>query len=73
MSETTYVLNDKGIAFWVDGVLAFDCPMERMAAEPYTGVRALMLLENIWVDRLKNEAGILAENVLKELKGGEKS
>lgn len=53
--KTSYVLSDKGIAFWVDGVLTFDCPVERLKNEPEAGIKALQLLEIVLKSRANYE------------------
>lgn len=51
LGKTSYVLSEKGIAFWVDGVLTFDCPVERIRSEPEAGLKALQLLESVLKDK----------------------
>lgn len=58
----SYQLNQNGITFFADGVIVFDCPLERIKHEPEKAIKALQVLEKHW--RTKYE--ILA------MKGGEK-
>lgn len=52
-----YVLNDKGITFFVDGIIVFDCPAARMQQEPIAGVRALQMVEDFWKRKVETLKG----------------
>lgn len=48
----SYVLNDEGISFYIDGILAFDCPLDRMRENPNDALKAMLILEKIWERKL---------------------
>lgn len=57
MNEVSYVLNEDGITFYVNGIIMFDCPRERMAHDPEKGIMALRMLEEFWKKRVKDLKG----------------
>ncbi|MFP5116082.1 hypothetical protein ACSU64_27625 [Bacillaceae bacterium C204] len=44
----TYHLDEQGITFFVDGIIVFDCPVQRMKAYPDDAIKAMQHLEAFW-------------------------
>jgi hypothetical protein len=43
----SYHLNDEGITFFQDGLILFDCPIERIKHEPKNALIAMKMLVKI--------------------------
>lgn len=43
----SFNLNDEGITFWQDGIILFDCPIERIQSEPKSALIAMKLIMDI--------------------------
>jgi hypothetical protein len=46
--EVTYLLDEDGITFFVDGIIIFDCSLERIRREPERAMDAMRLLRDVY-------------------------
>lgn len=46
--EVTYYLDDAGITFYAEGIVVFDCPLERIRQKPEIALQAMKLLREIY-------------------------
>lgn len=53
----TYVLKPDCITFFVDGIIAFDCPLDRIKARPEDALKAMKMVEEVWVEKYKSLKG----------------
>lgn len=53
----SYVLNEEGITFYVDGIIVFDCPVERLEYEPLMGLKAMKMIEEYWQRKVETLEG----------------
>lgn len=53
----SYVLNDEGITFFIDGIIVFDCPLERIQYDPKDAITAMMIMENVLKKKMENLKG----------------
>lgn len=50
LGEMTVQVTENGFAFWADGFIAFDCPIERAKVDHRSAVKCLMLLQQMMLD-----------------------
>jgi hypothetical protein len=46
--EVTYYLDEEGITFFADGIIVFDCSLERIRREPERALDAMRLLRDVY-------------------------
>lgn len=51
----TYTLNTTGITFFFNGMILFDCPIERIEHDPESAIKAFQMLEEFWKRKKDSE------------------
>lgn len=52
-----YKLNENGITFFQNGIIIFDCPLERIENDPKDALIAMDMLDRVWKEQLNIERG----------------
>lgn len=50
----TFTLNDSGITFFANGIVIFDCPIERIQKEPRQAIIAMKMIVECYEEELSD-------------------
>lgn len=51
-NRVTFTLNDRGITFFANGMIIFDCPIERIQQEPRQAIIAMKMIVECYEEEL---------------------